>query len=81
MFHTLAVSVNPVETFSGFAFGGEEEKIEGMMADHRRCRAVFLLPLLLVQLVAASTEQVKSQKLLTYVSVPDDRSSRDLGNS
>lgn len=57
MFHTLAVSVNPVGTFSGFAFGGEEKRIEGMMADLRRCRAVFLLSLLLVQLVAASTEQ------------------------
>jgi hypothetical protein len=78
VFHTLAVSVNPVETFSGFAFGGEEKRIEGMMADLRRCRAVFLLSLLLVQLVAASTEQVKSQKLVTYVSVPDDWSSRDL---
>lgn len=61
MFHTLAVSVNPVDTFSGFAFGGEEKRIEGMMADLRRCRAVFLLSLLLVQLVAASTEQVISQ--------------------
>ena len=47
------------------------------MADLRRCRAGFLLPLLLVQLVAASTEQVKSKKLVTYVSVPDDGEVRE----